>query len=116
MTHPTEIPAFRAALGTLDATDLPVIAAAGDVTQEQADAKTAAIAAAVEAAQAMASPVPASNLVLDTLKDHTAELGLAAARVLAGAAHLVLVNGWHGRAAEADEIRTAARARIAALE
>lgn len=99
MTHPTDIPAFRAALGALDAGDVPEAAVE-----------------AIAAAQATASPVPACGQVLDALKDHAGDLGLAAARVLAGAAHLVLTNSWLGRAEEADGIRDAARARIAAIE
>jgi hypothetical protein len=116
MAHPTDIPGFRTALGALDAGDLPVIAPGDGVTEEQADAATAAILGAIQDAQATVSPVPQCGQVLDTLKDHAADLGLAAARVLAAAAHLVLTNSWLGRAEEADGIRDAARARIAAIE
>lgn len=99
MTHPIEIPAFQAALGALDSGDVP----------------EAAVDALIDA-QSKASVVPQCGATLDALKDHVATLDLGAARVLAGAAHLVLTYSWLGRAAEADGIREAARARIAELE
>lgn len=97
--HPTDIPAFQAALGALDTGDVPEAAQEG-----------------LLAAQTAGSVVTQSGLVLDALKPLVTELGLSAARVLGGAAHLVLTNSWLGRAAEADTIRDAARVRIQMLE
>jgi len=107
MTHPTDIPTFQAALGALTNPDLP------SLEDEEA---SVALQAKIADAQATTSVVPQCGLVLDALKDHAATLGLNGSRVLAGAAHLVLTNGWLGRAGEADGIRDAARTRIAALE
>jgi hypothetical protein len=99
MTHPTDIPSFRAALGAI---------ARDDVPEEAAEA--------IAAAQMVVSPVPQCGQVIDALKPHVATLALPAAQVLAGAAHLVLTNAWLGRGEEADGVRDQARARIAALE
>ena len=99
MTHPTDIPAFQTALGALDTGDVPETAQDG-----------------LLAAQTAGSVVTQTGLVLDALTEHVATLNLAGARVLAGAAHLVLTNSYLGRATEADVTRDAARARIAALE
>lgn len=99
MTHPTDIPGFQVALGALDTGDVP----------------EAAVDAVLDA-QSKVSVVIQCGSVLDALKGSVAELELDAARVLAGAAHLVLTNGWLGRAGEADTVRDQARARIAALE
>lgn len=99
MAHPTDIPAFRAALGEIELDGMPE-----DVVD------------AIAAAQTVVSPVPQCGQVIDALKPHVATLGLKAAQVLAGAAHLVLVNSWLGRSEEADGVRDQARARIAELE
>lgn len=99
MTHPTNIPDFQAALGALTP---------GDVPEGAVDA--------IAAAQMAISVVPQCGAVLDALRDHHATLELEAVRVLAGAAHLMLVNGFLGRAQEADGVRDQARARIAVLD
>jgi hypothetical protein len=97
--HPTDIPAFQSAIGALDTDSAP------EAAQD-----------ALLVAQTAGSVVTQCGGVLDALSPHVATLSLAEARVLAGAAHLVLTNGWLGRAGEADGVRDAARARIAALE
>lgn len=114
--HPLDNQTFQAALGAIDSGDLPTITAGGDISETAAETMTAAIATTITNAQAAGSVVTASGLVLDGLAPHVSVLSLDAARVLAGAAHLVLTGNWLGRAAEADTLRDAARARIAALE
>lgn len=115
MTHPTDIPALQALLGTVVHDDLPTISPGGPISEDAAEEMTAAIASGVDEAQASGSIVPACGILLDKLAPHVAVLQLKTARVLAGAAHLVLTNSWLGRGGEADTVRDAARARIASL-
>jgi hypothetical protein len=96
MTYPTDIPGFQAALVAL-------------VTPP------AEAADAVFAAQGAVSPVLQCVQVLAALSPHVESLNLEAAQLLASAAHLILVGGWHGRGAEALAARDAALDRIAEL-
>lgn len=98
MAHPTDIPSFQTHLGALISSDVPEDAAS-----------------AIAGAQAVVSVVPQCGMIVDALAPHVAELQMKAARVLAGAAHLILIHGWLGKATEADGVREQARARIAAI-
>jgi hypothetical protein len=74
------------------------------------------VAAKVDAAQAQASPVVQFVGVLDALKDHVGLLDAAGASLLAGSAHLIAANAWHGKGEEALGVRDAAVVRLAMLE
>lgn len=93
MTYPTDIPALRAALGSY--TTAPD-----------------EVAEAIERAQMAGSIVVSCDILLTALKDRASELDQAGASVLAGAAELMLVNGWMGRGPEALAALNAAKARL----
>lgn len=136
MNHPIDIPGFKTALGALTTNDLPTVepvippaptdemdeeaqaaaALAAEAAVAAAEAATEAVAAMIEEAQHTGSVVPQCGLVLDALYPHVASLSLPAAKVLAGAAHLVLLHNYMSRASEADTARDAARVRIQMLE
>lgn len=96
MTYPSEIPAVRTAL--LAYTTAP----------EEA-------AAAVAAAQGVASPVVQFVQVFDALKPHVSTLDSAGLELLAGCSHLIAANAWHGKGEEAFTVRDQAVAALAAL-
>jgi hypothetical protein len=66
-------------------------------------------------AQGRASPVVQIVMTYDALAPHVASLDADGARLLAGCAHLIMANAWHGKGAEASGARDSAVARLIAL-
>jgi hypothetical protein len=67
-----------------------------------------AAATAFAAAQAKASPVDKIVFAFDVLKDHIGELDADGLDVLASCAEQIVLNGFHGKGAEALPVRDAA--------
>jgi hypothetical protein len=99
MAYPKDIPAFRDAL-------LAYSAPAGEIEEKVAEA------------QAQASVVVQAVGLFNALKGRVAEMQAAddraGLRLLAGAAHLIAANAWHGLGGEAFDVRDQALAALAA--
>lgn len=72
-----------------------------------------AAADALAAAQLKASPVERIVGAYDALKDHVATLDADGLDVLASCAQQIVLNGFHGKGAEALSVRDAAIAAMA---
>lgn len=69
-------------------------------------------AEAFAAAQLRPSPVDKIVGAFDALKDHAAALDSKGLAVLASCAEQIVINGFHGKGAEALGVRDAARSRL----
>jgi hypothetical protein len=105
-TYPQEITSVRNAL-------LPYVLPAAPAESED---PLAAARLALAEAQEKPSPVVQCVMVFDALKDHVETLDTDGARLLAGCAHLIATNAWHGKGGEALGVRDSAVARLVALE
>lgn len=104
-TYPRTIPDVRDALLPYELPAAP----------EEGEDPLAAARLALADAQGKASPVVACVLVFDALKGHVSDLDEDGARLLAGCAHLIMTNAWHGKGDEASDVRDTALARLEAL-
>lgn len=73
------------------------------------------VTAAIEATLSKTSPVVKIVEAFEALRPHVADLDLAGARILAGAAELIALHNFHGKNVEALGVRDAAIARLEAL-